>query len=188
MIPKIPVMMMTPDRIIQMMILTQFNWMMTQMRYFLTTSWLQLLKLGNLEKLALNIFPRFGESVMKMPKGPLMSLPKCPFKQMIQPYPGITLPMIGCSGTKGSRTFSSWIPSLQPRKVVNHQEAYLLSTFVTEKGFIYVVPMKKKSEVLLAIKQFAKEIGAPDSFVADMSGEQMSSEVKIFGNEIGATL
>ena len=28
--------------------------------------------------------------------------------------------------------------------------------FVTDKGFIYVVPMKKKSEVLLAIKQFAK--------------------------------
>ena len=35
--------------------------------------------------------------------------------------------------------------------------------FVTDKGCIYVVPMKKKSEVLLAIKQFAKEIGAPDS-------------------------
>ena len=33
--------------------------------------------------------------------------------------------------------------------------------FVTDKGFIYVVPVKKKSEVLLAIKQFAKEIGAP---------------------------
>ena len=60
--------------------------------------------------------------------------------------------------------------------------------FVTDKGFIYVVPMKKKSEVLLAIKQFAKEIGAPDSFVADMSGEQMSSEVKKFCNEIGTTL
>ena len=44
--------------------------------YFLITSWLQLLKLGNLEELTLNIFPRFGESVMKMPKGPLMSLPK----------------------------------------------------------------------------------------------------------------
>ena len=50
--------------------------------------------------------------------------------------------------------------------------------FVTDKGFIYVVPMKKKSGVLLAIKQFAKEIGAPGSFVADMSGDQMSSEVK----------
>ena len=52
--------------------------------------------------------------------------------------------------------------------------------FVTDKGFIYVVPMTRKSEVLLAIKQFAKEVGAPDSFVADMSGEQMSSEVKKF--------
>ena len=38
--------------------------------------------------------------------------------------------------------------------------------FVTDKGFIYVVPMKRKPEVLLAIKQFAKEVGAPDSFVA----------------------
>ena len=60
--------------------------------------------------------------------------------------------------------------------------------FVTDKGFIYLVPMKKKSEVLLAIKQFAKETGAPDSFVADMSGEQMSSEVKKFSNDIGTTL
>ena len=49
-----------------------------QMRYFLTTSWLQLLKVGKPEELTLNIFPRFGESVMKMPKGPLMSQPKCP--------------------------------------------------------------------------------------------------------------
>ena len=40
--------------------------------------------------------------------------------------------------------------------------------------------MKTKSEILLAIKQFAKDIGAPDSFVADMAGEQMSSEVKKF--------
>ena len=60
--------------------------------------------------------------------------------------------------------------------------------FVTDKGFIYVVPMKKKSEVLLAIKQFAKEIGAPDFFVADISGEQMSSEVTKFCNDIGTTL
>ena len=40
--------------------------------------------------------------------------------------------------------------------------------FVTDKGFIDVVPMKRKSEVLLAIKQFAKEIGAPDLFLADV--------------------
>ena len=55
-----------------------------------------------------------------------MSLPQHPLEQMTQPYPGTTLPMIGCSGTKGSKTFSSWIPSLQPRRVVNHQEAILV--------------------------------------------------------------
>ena len=48
--------------------------------------------------------------------------------------------------------------------------------------------MKRESEVLLAIKQFAKEVGFPDSFVADMFGEQMSSEVKKFCNDIGTTL
>ena len=48
--------------------------------------------------------------------------------------------------------------------------------------------MKRKSEVLLAIKQFAKEVDAPESFMAHMSGEQMSSEVKKFCNDIGTTL
>ena len=39
------------------------------------------------------------------------------------------------------------------------------------------MPMRKKSEVIQAIKQFAKEIGAPTSIIADMSGEQMSHDV-----------
>ena len=68
---------------------------------------------------------------MKMPKGPLMSLPKHPPEQMIQPYPGTTQPMIGCSGTKGLKTFSSWIPSLQPRKVANHHKAILVVNFLS---------------------------------------------------------
>ena len=42
-----------------------------------------------------------------------------------------------------------------------------------DKGFVYMVPMRRKSEVLQAIKQFAKEIGAPTSIIADMAGEQM---------------
>ena len=49
--------------------------------------------------------------------------------------------------------------------------------FDTDKGFLYVIPMQRKSEVLQAIKQFAKEIGAPTSIIADMSGEQMSHDV-----------
>ena len=60
--------------------------------------------------------------------------------------------------------------------------------FITDKGFIYVVPMKRKSEVLLAIKQFAKEVGAPDAIVSDMAREQVSQDVQNFCNTIGTTL
>ena len=60
--------------------------------------------------------------------------------------------------------------------------------FVTDKGFIYVVPLKRKSEVMHAVKQFAKEIGAPQAIICDMSGEQMKPDVKLFLNDIGTTL
>ena len=60
--------------------------------------------------------------------------------------------------------------------------------FVTDKGFIYVVPMRRKSDVPAAIKQFAKQVGAPDAIIADMAGEQMSDKVKQFCNDIGTTL
>jgi hypothetical protein len=75
----------------------------------------------------------------------------------------------------------------QPLNSGNHS-AFANPLFVTVKGFVYVVPMKRKGEALLALKQFAKEIGVPDAFVADMSGEQMSNKVKAFCNEIGSTL
>ena len=60
--------------------------------------------------------------------------------------------------------------------------------FVTDKGFIYIVPMRRKSEILQVMKQFAKEIGAPTSIIADMASEQMSQEVRKFCNDIGTTL
>ena len=60
--------------------------------------------------------------------------------------------------------------------------------FVTDKGFAYVVPMKSKSEVLQAVKQFAKEVGAPDAIICDMSGEQTSKSLRKFCHEIGTTL
>ena len=60
--------------------------------------------------------------------------------------------------------------------------------FITDKGFLYVMPMRKKSEVLQVIKQFAKEIGVPTSIISDMSGEQMSHDVRKFCNDIGSTL
>ena len=60
--------------------------------------------------------------------------------------------------------------------------------FVMDKGFLYVVPMKRKSEVMQAVKQFAKEVGAPDAIVCNMASEQTSAEVKQFCNTIGTTL
>ena len=60
--------------------------------------------------------------------------------------------------------------------------------FVTDKGFVYVVPMRRKFDVLATVKQFAKEIGVPDAFVADMSGEQMLFDLMHFCNEIGTSL
>ena len=60
--------------------------------------------------------------------------------------------------------------------------------FITDKDFIYVVPLKWLSKVLQAVKQFTKEIGAPDAIVCDMAGEQLTPEVKHFCNTIGTML
>lgn len=48
--------------------------------------------------------------------------------------------------------------------------------------------MRRKGDALQAMKQFAREIGAPDFFVADMSGEQTSTVVKAFCQSIGTQL
>ena len=49
--------------------------------------------------------------------------------------------------------------------------------FVTDKGFVCVAPMKSKSEVLQAVKQFAKETGAPEAIILDAAGEQSSQKL-----------
>ena len=40
--------------------------------------------------------------------------------------------------------------------------------------------MNKKSEVLQAVKRFAKEIGTPDAIICDAAGEQVSKEMRQF--------
>jgi hypothetical protein len=63
-----------------------------------------------------------------------------------------------------------------------------MQLFVSDKSFLYVVPMKSKSEVPAALKLFAKEVGAPDSIIADAAGEQTSRKVKTFLQQIGTSL
>lgn len=63
-----------------------------------------------------------------------------------------------------------------------------MQLFVSDKGFVYVVPMKSKADFLDALKMFAKELGVPESLIVDPSGEQTSSKVKLFCHQIGSTL
>jgi hypothetical protein len=60
--------------------------------------------------------------------------------------------------------------------------------FVIDKGFVYVVPLKSKANVLDAVKQSDKEIGAPDALIFDISREQTSQPMRKFCHEIGTSL
>jgi hypothetical protein len=63
-----------------------------------------------------------------------------------------------------------------------------LQLFVLDKDYIVVYPMTKESEYPLALKLFAKEIGAPDVLICDGSKTQNQREVKLFCTQIGTTL
>ena len=41
---------------------------------------------------------------------------------------------------------------------------------------------------MAAVKQFAKDIGAPDAIICDMAQENVSADIKMFLNDIGMTL
>ena len=63
-----------------------------------------------------------------------------------------------------------------------------MQLFVTDKGFVYVIPMKSKVEVPQAVKAFAKEIGAPDAIICDGAGEQTSHALKAVLSTIDTSL
>ena len=46
--------------------------------------------------------------------------------------------------------------------------------FLTDKGFMCVVPNKYNSEVMQSMTEFAKDIGAPDAIICDAAREQKS--------------
>jgi hypothetical protein len=63
-----------------------------------------------------------------------------------------------------------------------------MQLFVSDKSFVFVVPMKSKADVPAALKLFAKEVGAPDALICDAAGEQTSQQVKTFLQQIGTSL
>ena len=63
-----------------------------------------------------------------------------------------------------------------------------MQLFVSDTGFMYVVPMKSKTEIVQAVKQFAKEIGVPTALILDLEGTQSSHDLKKTANEMNCTL
>jgi len=51
--------------------------------------------------------------------------------------------------------------------------------FVTDRGYVHVVPMRKKGDVLPAIKEFTKAVGVPDAIVCDSAKNKC---LKLFAN------
>jgi hypothetical protein len=60
--------------------------------------------------------------------------------------------------------------------------------FVSDRGFVAFYPMKKQQEVHLVVKQFEKEVGAPEVHVCDPHPAQIKQEVHKFCTQIGTTL
>ena len=64
----------------------------------------------------------------------------------------------------------------------------MMQFFVSEKGFVYMLPMKSRGEFHLALKMFAKVIGVPQSLILDSSWEQTSAKATKMCHGMGTTL
>ena len=63
-----------------------------------------------------------------------------------------------------------------------------MQIFVSDKGYVYVVPMTSAKEFPKALKMFAKEVGVPTALIVDPHRSNKSKEVKAFCHKIGTTL
>lgn len=63
-----------------------------------------------------------------------------------------------------------------------------LQLFVTDKGFVFVCPMKRKSDVPFALKLFFKKVGVPDAIICDQGGEQIGGDSKKLLRESGTVV
>ena len=63
-----------------------------------------------------------------------------------------------------------------------------MQIFVTDKGYLKVIPMQKKGQVHQAYRLFFKHVGVPDAFVCDGSKEQTLGEAKKICDSVGTTI
>ncbi len=60
--------------------------------------------------------------------------------------------------------------------------------FVLDKDYPAIYPMKKEADYILALKEFANDVGAPDVLTCDLARTEKKCEVKDFCTQIGTTL
>ena len=63
-----------------------------------------------------------------------------------------------------------------------------LQCFVSDKDFVAVYGMEKRSDSKDALRMFCKEVSDHIILVVDPSGEQTSKDVRRFCNQVGTTL
>ena len=63
-----------------------------------------------------------------------------------------------------------------------------LQLFVTDKGFVFVCPMKQKAHLHYALKLFFKKVGVPDAIICDRGGEQIGGESKKIIQDSGTVI
>ena len=64
----------------------------------------------------------------------------------------------------------------------------MMQIFVSDKGLVYIMPIKSRGEFHLALKMFAKEIAVALSLILDPSCEQTSAKVTKMCYDMGTTL
>ena len=59
-----------------------------------------------------------------------------------------------------------------------------MKCFVSDKGYVFIVPMKSAIEFPNALQMFSKEVGVPIYFIADPLPRQKYKQVRQFCHKI----
>jgi hypothetical protein len=126
----------------------------------------------------LSTCPRFGASHMMMLLAPLVKQPNLFATIQIHLCQKMLAPMIGLLDTGRSRV-SSFMDIIFVMSAAKSLRGNICAQlFVSDRGFVAFYPMKKQQEVHLVVKQFAKEVGAPEVLVCDPHPAQIKQEVR----------
>ena len=63
-----------------------------------------------------------------------------------------------------------------------------MQIFVSDKDYVFVVPMSSVSKVPKALDMLAEEVGVPEAIIVDAHKYHKSKEVRQFCHKIGTTL